>query len=133
MSSTATGTFEVRWDPSPPYDTEPGAQIARASVSKTFRGDLTGTSTAELITAMTGVPDSAGYVGMERVTGAIGGRAGTFVLQHAGLSSARTGQTLTVDVVPDSATGELAGLRGSMQIDQSDGEHTYTLTYAFET
>lgn len=132
MSRTAKGVFELNWDQKPAYDTDPGAQISRVTVTKTFQGDITGTSVAELITAMTEVPDSAGYVGIERVKGAIDGKEGTFVLQHAALSSAKTGQSISLDVVPDSATDDLEGLRGSMVVDPSSGKHQYVLTYSFE-
>jgi hypothetical protein len=132
MSDIATGVFELNWDQKPPYDSEPGATISRVTVTKQFRGDITGSSVAELITAMTETPDSAGYVGIERFNGDLNGKLGSFVLQHSAVSTAKGGQSLFLEVVPDSATGDLVGLRGAMEVEPSPGEHKYTLRYYFE-
>lgn len=128
---TAKGTFKLTWEGQPPYDSEPGAQISRATVTKKYEGDINGTSVAELITAITDVEESAGYVGIERVKGSVGGKEGSFVFQHSAISDAKTGQILTLQVVPDSATGALTGLRGNMQIDASGGVHEYEFGYYF--
>ena len=132
MSDIATGVFELNWDQKPPYDTDPGATISRVTVTKEFRGDIVGTSVAELITAMTEIPESAGYVGIERVQAEINGKKGTFVLQHSAVSGARAGQSLFLEVVPDTGTGDLKGLRGAMEVEPSPGEHKYHLSYSFE-
>jgi hypothetical protein len=81
-----------------------------------------------MLTAGTDVPGSAGYVAMERVTGTLHGRSGTFVLQHSGTMT-RGAPQLAITVVPDSGTGELTGLGGKMAIIIADGKHSYELDY----
>jgi len=80
------------------------------------------------LTAMTSVEGSAGYVAIERLTGALKGRKGSFVLQHTGTMN-RSAQHLTISVVPDSGTEELTGLTGVMTIRIADGKHFYELEY----
>ena len=99
------------------------------ALSKAFRGDLAGTSTGQMLAVGTSVKGSAGYVAMERVTGTLGGRTGSFALQHSGTMDKGT-PTLSVTVVPDSATDELTGLTGSMAIKIEGGKHFYTLQYS---
>lgn len=98
------------------------------SIDKQFRGDLEATSKGEMLAASTDVQGSAGYVAMERVTGTLHGRSGAFTLQHSGTMT-RDAQQLTVTVVPDSGTGELVGLAGTMTIDIVDGKHLYVFDY----
>src|SRR5262245_34002652 len=98
------------------------------SIEKQFHGDLEAQSSGQMLTAMTGVKGSAGYVAIERVTGALHGRSGSFVLQHVGTMT-RGAPDLNVRVVPDSGTGELVGLAGTMAIVVADGKHSYELTY----
>lgn len=119
----ARGHFEVQMTPE--AGTVDG--IGRFSVAKTFRGDLDGSSTGEMLAVRTGVAGSAGYVLTERVVGTIGGRSGGFVLQHHGILD-RGRPSLTVTVIPDSATGDLAGLSGEMTIDAAN-DHAYALSY----
>lgn len=130
MQYHATGRFDLTKETDPPYDDEPGATISRALITKQFHGDLVGTSVTHLTQIMTEVGGSAGYVAVERVVGTLQGRSGTFVLQHDALSD-RGQRHLNIVVVPDSATGELAGLRGKLDVDISDGKHDYTLDYYF--
>jgi Protein of unknown function (DUF3224) len=129
VNAAATGHFELIWDEDPAYDTATGAELARVTVTKTWYGDLDGSSVAQLIKAMSPISDSAGYVAVERFTGAVHGRQGTFVLQHNAIMDRGTG-TLSVVVVPDTATGELTGMRGSLHIDITDGKHVYTFDYS---
>ena len=124
----ATGTFEVKLVPQPSGESPDGNSLGRMSIDKQFHGDLEATSQGEMLSAMTGVKGSAGYVAIERVTGALAGRRGTFVLQHSG-SMARGAQQLVVSVVPDSGTGELLGLAGTMAISIADGKHSYDFEY----
>lgn len=122
----AEGTFEVELTPLPSRDESPEG-VGRMSISKRFVGDLIGTSRGEMMTAAGTAAGSAGYVAIERVDGVLHGRTGEFLLQHFG--TMRRGQgTLTVEVVPDSATGELAGLVGTMTIDAAAG-HAYVFTF----
>jgi len=98
------------------------------TLDKRFHGDLVGTSRGQMLTAGTDVKGSAGYVAVERVTGALQGRSGTFALQHSGTMT-RGAPELTITVVPDSGTGELAGLEGKMAIRIEGGQHFYDLEY----
>jgi len=120
----ATGTFEVKLAPQPVDD--PG--LGRMTIDKQFHGDLEATSKGQMLSAATDVKGSAGYVAIERVTGTLHGRRGTFVLQHSGTMTRGTPQ-LSVTVVPDSGTGALAGLSGKMTIQMDAGKHSYEFDY----
>lgn len=123
VTTRAAGTFEVRLTPQ-----ETAAPLGRMSIDKTFHGDLEGTSKGEMLAVQGGVEGSAGYVAMERVTGTLAGRTGTFSLQHSGTLD-RGAPSLAITVVPDSGTGELAGLKGTMNIIIEGGQHSYTFDY----
>jgi hypothetical protein len=114
--------------PEPPYSTADGVTLGRITINKQFHGALEGTSVVEMISAGTAVKGSAGYVAIERVTGTLDGRRGTFVLQHSGTMN-RGQPQLTVTIVPDSGSGELTGINGSLSIDIVDKKHLYTLNY----
>src|SRR5262245_57565857 len=101
LSSHASGTFDVKLTPQPLVDTGADKTLGRLSIEKTYRGDLEGTATGEMLSALTSIKDSAGYVAIERVSGTLQGRKGTFVLQHSGTMTRGT-QALSVTVVPDS-------------------------------
>jgi len=131
MNAHASGTFNVTMNPQPPYDTAEGATLGRMSINKQFQGDLKASSTVEMLSAITEVKGSAGYVALERVTGTLHGRAGSFVLQHTGTMT-RGKAELTVSVVPDSGTAELKGIVGQMTIDVVEGKHLYTFDYSLE-
>lgn len=119
------GSFDVKLTPQPPAE---GQTWGRQSIAKTFHGALDGTSRGEMLAAGTAVKGSAGYVALEQVSATLEGRKGTFFLQHFGLMDKGT-PTLKVSVIPDSATGELTGLQGTMTIDITGGQHRYTFTY----
>jgi hypothetical protein len=125
----ATGPFEVTMHPQPPYDNLDGVSLGRITINKRFHGDLDGTSVVEMLSAMTNVKGSAGYVAIERVVGTLKGRVGSFVLQHSGTMN-RGEANLTVSIVPDSGTGELRSIAGTLKIDVVDGKHAYTLDYS---
>lgn len=129
MTNAARGTFEVRLNPLEGYDTSPNTPLARLSIDKEFRGDLEATSKGEMLSARTAVAGSAGYVAVERVSGTLHGRSGTFVLQHTGTMN-RGVPGLTITVVPDSGTDQLAGLVGAMVITIDQGEHRYDFEYS---
>lgn len=125
----ATGTFEVKLTPQKPDNKEAeSANLGRMSIDKKFVGDLEATSKGEMLSAMTGVKGSAGYVAIERVTGTLQGRNGSFVLQHTGLMT-RGAAELSITVVPDSGDGELAGLTGAMTVKITEGKHFYEFDY----
>jgi hypothetical protein len=118
-----SGTFEVKMAPLTTGEDFPG----RMSIDKQFHGALEANSKGEMLAAMT-TEGSAGYVAIERVTGKLDGRSGTFVLQHSGIMN-RGEPQLTITVVPDSGTGELTGLAGKMAIIIADGKHSYDFEY----
>jgi hypothetical protein len=128
MPARASGTFEVKLTPQGTDDKAEGSTLGRMSIEKQLRGDLEGTSKGEMLTAGTGVKGSAGYVAMERVSGTLRGRSGTFVLQHSGTMT-RGAPQLTITVVPDSGTGQLVGLTGTLAIKIADGKHSYEFEY----
>jgi hypothetical protein len=130
MTEHARGDFTLDSWQQETYDEADGATLAEARISKTFTGGLTGTSTTRILTCQTYVETSAAYVGLERFTGALGARNGSFVLRHDATTHAEEGASLSWTVVPDSGTGELSGLRGDGQIIQHpDGRHEYVLDY----
>lgn len=124
----ARGTFEVRLTPQPLADGGADASLGRLAIDKQFHGELLGGSKGEMLSAGTAVAGSAGYVAIERFSGVLAGRSGSFVLQHSG-TMVRGAGALTISVVPDSGTGELEGLAGVMTIAVIDGAHTYEFAY----
>ncbi len=127
LTSHASGTFEVKVAPQAP-EAEGDAGLGRMSLDKQFHGDLEATSKGQMLAAMSSVPGSGGYVAMERVTGTLKGKSGSFVLQHSGTMT-RGAPQMTVSVVPDSGTGQLVGLTGTMAIKIADGKHSYEFEY----
>jgi hypothetical protein len=126
MTTHARGSFDVALIPQA-EDSGEGASLGRYSIDKQFHGDLEGTSKGEMLSA--GTPSgSAVYVAIERVKGSLHGRSGTFALVHHGTMTRAT-QELAISVVPDSGTGELAGLSGTMSISIADGAHSYDFEY----
>jgi hypothetical protein len=131
MGTTARGSFEIqRRDQSVIYDGE-GTKLGRISFDKQFSGDLQGTAVVEMLSALSEVKGSAGYVAIERVTGSLAGLKGNFVFQHSGSMKGGVA-TLNLTVVPDSADGELKGLSGSLKIDIVEGKHLYVFDYGFD-
>jgi hypothetical protein len=128
MTQLASGTFEVKVTPQAPEANAGDASIGRMALDKIFSGDLDASSKGQMLAMRTAVDGSAGYVAMECVSGALHGRRGTFALQHSG-SMAHGAQSLSISVVPDSATGELAGLSGTLAIKIIDGQHHYAFDY----
>ena len=123
----ASGTFEVKVIPQV-MDDKTDASLGRMSLDKQFHGDLEATGKGEMLSATTSVKGSAGYVAIERVSGKLHGRSGSFVLQHSGTMT-RGEPQLTITVVPDSGTGKLVGLVGKMNINIVDGKHFYDFEY----
>jgi predicted flavoprotein YhiN len=127
MSKQATGNFEVTLKPQPLFHNT-SSLLGRMTINKTFHGDLTATSTGEMLSARTNVKDSAGYVAIELVSGTLHGCKGSFVLQHS--STLRKGeQKQSITVVPDSGTDEFVGLTGNLTITNDNGKHSYTFNY----
>lgn len=124
----AKGQFDVKLPSHPVAPGTEAAQLSRKAIHKTFQGDLVADSVGEMLASVSTIPGSAGYVALERVEGKLAGRLGSFVLMHFGVMD-RSQRTLTIQVVPDSGTGELEGLRGTMEIDICDGQHYYLFDY----
>lgn len=125
----ATGTFDVKITPQASDLVPEGPNLGRMSVEKQYHGDLTGGAKAEMLTAAgLAVKESASYSAMERVTGTLHGKKGNFALQHTGIMD-RGKPNLTITVVPDSATGDLTGLTGKMDIIIEGKQHSYEFDY----
>ncbi len=131
MTQQARGPFDVKLAPQKADNPQAeGAGLGRMSIDKQFQGELEATSQGEMLAFRTAIPNSAGYVAIERVSGKLGGRSGSFVLQHS--STMNRGVALqNVSVVPDSGTDELKGLAGTMTIVIADGgKHSYEFEYS---
>ena len=128
MTQHANGTFDVKITPQGTEDKEAAAGLGRMSIEKQIHGDLTGTSKGEMLTGMSEVKGSGAYVAIERITGTLNGRTGSFILQHAG-TMAHGEQHLSITVVPDSGTGQLVGIAGTFNLTITDGKHFYDLAY----
>lgn len=124
---TARGPFQVKTTPIDGGSVIDGVEMGRLALDKVYDGDLVGTGVGEMQT--TGSPGGAGvYVALERVTGALAGRKGSFVLVHRGVMT-RTSRDLAIVIAPESGTGELAGISGTFSIEIVDGKHGYSLDY----
>jgi hypothetical protein len=133
MSQHVTGPFDVKITPQKP-DTQiaRAANLGRLTIDKRYHGDLEAIAKGEMLAMQTEVKGSAGYVAMERVTGKLKGRNGSFVLQHSATMNRGTAE-LAVTVVPDSGSGELRGLSGKMRIIIApDGAHSYEFDFKIE-
>jgi hypothetical protein len=130
VTNHASGTFDVKLVPQSPEDKSEVAPLARMTIDKQFHGDLEGASKGEMLSAGT-AQGSGGYVAIERVTGKLQGRTGTFVLQHSGTMTRGVPQLL-ITVVPDSGTGELAGISGKLSIKIVEGKHFYEFEYVLQ-
>ena len=127
--SRASGPFEVTLKPLP-MDNNPGSEmLARMSIDKQIHGDLEGTGKGEMLTAATSAKNSGAYVAIERVTGSLHGRSGSFVLQDIGTMTRGVPQ-LSITVVPDSGTGQLTGITGKFLVIIADGKHSYEFDYS---
>lgn len=124
------GTFEVKSRFEPPFFEGDGVTMGRAKFTKQFAGELSAESTVEFLHASVQTKQSGVYVAIERVVGALTGKRGSFCLHHTGIRD-RGAQSLSVHVVPDSGTGELEGLRGTMTIEIVDGTHFYAFDFTF--
>jgi hypothetical protein len=128
MTHHVSGPFEVKLNPLAAYNQDDKA-LGRMSIDKQFHGDLEATSKGEMLSALTEVKGSAGYVAIEKVSGSLNGRTGTFVLEHFATMT-RGAPQLTIIVVPDSGTGQLIGLSGTMNIIIAPGgKHSYEFEY----
>jgi Protein of unknown function (DUF3224) len=128
VATHAMGSFNVQMTPQASDDKAGGTSLGHLALRKQYHGDLEADSTGEMLSAMTSVKGSAGYVAIERVTGVLGGKTGSFVLLHRGIMTDGT-QEQSITVVPHSGDGELAGMRGQLAMTVVDGKHSYDLEY----
>jgi len=123
----AVGPFDVKISHQDDNSGDP--LLNRMTLDKQYHGELEATGNGQMLTAGTEVKGSGAYVAIEKVTGTLKGRSGSFILQHAGTMAQNVPQ-LSVVVVPDSGTGELKGMAGKMTINiAADGKHSYDLEY----
>jgi len=125
----ASGSFDVSVTPLPNADVSSDPLLGRFLLIKKFSGDLEASARGHMLSAGTATKGSAGYVAIDHITGTLQGRKGSFVLQHSG-SMKRGAPTLSVLVVPDSGTGELTGLTGTLNINIVEGKHFYDFLYS---
>src|SRR5579862_4227533 len=129
VTEHASGTFDVKLAPSGEADTAEGSTLGSYSLEKQYHGDLEASAKGTMLTAGTEVKGSAGYVAIERVTGALKGHKGSFVLQHNGTLT-RGAPQQNIVVVPDSGTGQLTGLTGKLTVIIENGNHSYEFDYS---
>ena len=132
MTKHARGEFDVKMAPLASEEHADGNSTGRYALDKRYHGALDAAAKGEMLTGGTAVKGSAGYVAIERVEGTLDGRRGSFLLQHLGRMGRGT-QELTITVVPDSGTGELAGLSGQLTIEIESGKHRYAFVYTLVT
>ena len=123
----AKGTFTVKVTPVTGGDQ--GVADARLTVAKEFAGDLVGTSKGDMWTANTAVEGSAGYVAVEKIEGTLRGRKGAFTVLHQGTMRRNADFQIRIVIVPESGTGELAGISGTMTIRIEGKDHFYEVDY----
>ena len=128
---TARGLMDVNTEAEPPFLEQDGLTLNRSVVRKEFSGDMVGRSELQMLAAFTSTPGSAAYVAIEHFTGSVGGKSGSFALQHAGVMN-RGDAELTVTIVPDSGAGALTGISGTLEIDNDEGRHSYVLDYKLD-
>jgi hypothetical protein len=129
MSTIARGSFAVEMTPLSEPIAADGVGLGRNALHKRFEGDLIAVGNGEMLTALTPIPGSAGYVAIERVIGSLHGRNGSFVFQHSGTME-RGAHRLAITVVPGSGTGALAGIAGTFRLSIAEGKHLYEFEYA---
>jgi hypothetical protein len=130
MSTKANSTFEVtNWDEKPYHESDGGPRLTRATVTKVFRGELEGDATVEYLMVHR-TNGTATFVGIERVEGTLGGKPGSFVLEHLGTFEQGTAKA-NCRVITGSGTGELTGLQGEGSFEARGREAPFDLEYDF--
>jgi hypothetical protein len=133
VRTQAAGSFEIgEWDDET-FDDQPGAKLGKVRLTKTFTGDIVGSSVVNMLAVSTPTEgdefQGAAYVAVERLNGTVHGRDGGFVLTH----TAGEAHGMKVAVVPGSGTGQLKGITGEIVISRhEDGSHTYTFDYQLD-
>jgi hypothetical protein len=133
MNITAKGPFDVKMTPQPWSESGTDHSLGRFMLDKQYHGDLEAKAEGQMLSAGNGAKGSSGvYVAIEKVTGTLQGRTGSFILHHTGIMTKGVPE-MAIKVVPDSGTGDLAGLAGSMTIDIQEGKHFYGFDYTLAT
>ncbi|MFJ8012872.1 DUF3224 domain-containing protein [Streptomyces sp. NPDC096339] len=128
MSEKSSGTFDLTSFEPEALDEGTGAALGRVRITKSFQGGLVGTSTVYMLSVADLEGGPVAYVAVERFTGELDGRKGSFVLQHTAPGSG--GERLAIRVVQGTGSGDLAGITGALEITVSeDGSHSYALEY----
>jgi len=122
---TAKGPFDVKITP---QESAPDAPVGRMLLYKEFHGDLEAIAHGEMLAAHEPLTGAGVYVAIDRVSGTLHGRAGSFLMAHRGIANA-DGQQLDIVIVPGSGTGQLEGMTGTVGIDIVEKKHFYTLEY----
>ena len=125
MPTHAKGSFDVTITP---QESAPDATVARMLLYKEFHGDLEAIAHGEMMAAGEPLTNAGVYVAIDRVTGTLGGRSGSFLMAHRGIRNA-DGQELSIVIVPGSGTGQLTGLTGTLGIEIVDKKHFYSVEY----
>jgi len=124
----ARGTFEVQITPLPADEYADALSTGRMGITKQLSGDIDGTGKGQMLTGMGTTKGSAAYSAIERITGTVGGRSGSFILQHTAVMHDGA-QELTITIVPTSGSGELTGIAGTFSIIMDGKVHRYEMTY----
>jgi LDH2 family malate/lactate/ureidoglycolate dehydrogenase len=136
MTLQAKGSFDVKTTPQAWSESAQGAvtdhSLGRFLLDKQYHGELEATAEGQMLTAGSPAKGSAAYVAVERVSGTLSGRKGTFMLTHSGTMH-KGDLHLLITIVPDSGTDELAGIAGTLSIQIVDGKHNYELAYTLTT
>jgi hypothetical protein len=131
VTTLAKGTFDVKVTPIPGTDPMDTGGFGRLALAKTFQGDLTGTSVGMMLASTDQAQTSGGYVALEKVTGTLQGKSGTFVLQHNGTMTPQA-MEMRIMVVPGSGTGDLAGISGTFKIIIEGKKHSWEFDYQLQ-
>jgi hypothetical protein len=129
LSARANGAFDVKISPLTLSEQSADPKLGRMAIEKQYHGDLEAAAKGEMLTAQSEMKDSGVYVAVERVTGTLNGKRGSFAMYHSGIMN-RGKPELTITVVPDSGTEELQGLTGTMNIKIDNGKHSYDFEYS---
>lgn len=131
MTLQATGLFKITsWDEKPFAEVAGGGKLTRASVIKTYTGEIQGTGTLEYLMAYR-LDGNADFFGYEHFVGRVGERTGSFVLQHQGVFVGGKAQETSV-VMAGSGTGALAGVKGKSEFSAAhQQDYPVTLDYDF--
>jgi hypothetical protein len=122
----AKGPFDVTLTP---QQTADDAAVARMLLYKEFHGDLEAIAHGEMMAAHEPLTGAGVYVAIDRVTGTLHGKSGSFLIAHRGIRNA-DGQDLSIVIVPGSGTGQLTGITGAVSIEIVDKKHFYSMEYA---